>query len=49
MSGYIRVSPPGSGVALMANTSKRAKTQTGRAGEITKQMAEHGDRHGMSK
>jgi hypothetical protein len=27
MQGYIRVSPPGSGVKLMANVSKKAQAQ----------------------
>jgi hypothetical protein len=49
MQGYIRVSAPGSKVALMANTSKKARTQEGRAGDIEHRMEEHGDRHGMDR
>jgi nitrous-oxide reductase len=35
MSGYVRVSPAGSTVALSANTSKKAQAQVGKAGAKT--------------
>ena len=44
MQGYIRVSPAGSSVRLMANTSEKAKTQMSRAGAIAASAAKEGGR-----
>ncbi|HEU4565060.1 MAG TPA: Sec-dependent nitrous-oxide reductase [Gemmatimonadaceae bacterium] len=42
MQGYVRVSPAGSSVPLLANTSPRAQTQMARGGELIKGDAKAG-------
>ena len=44
MQGYIRVSPAGAQVPLVANTSDKARTQLARAGEIAASAAKEGTR-----
>jgi hypothetical protein len=43
MQGYVRVSPAGSAVALMANTSRTAQTAVERKGE--EEEHEHASKH----
>jgi len=49
MQGYVRVSPAGSTVALMANTSRTTQTAVARSAEETEHEHEHASGHGEKK
>jgi len=49
MQGYVRVSPAGSTVALMANTSRTTQTAVARSAEETEHEHEHASGHGAKK